>query len=354
VKSAALLGVLGPLAMVAVAVGSPTPWVFVLTAAALIPAAKILGDATEDVAVHAGARAGGLLNGTLGGATALVLATLAVRAGLFELAKASIVGAIVGNLLLVLGLGLLLGGLRHGTQYFDRAAGGLSGTMMILAVIALAVPALYGQWVPLRNRGPVESLSEAVAGVMMVVWALSLYYSLVWNVDEQAIAGIHRDTAHWTRRRAVITLVGALGAVVVLGAVLVAAASRAIAQLGWSELFLGVVVLPFVGSVAQHLGAVESAWHDRVDLTTTITSGASLQIILLVTPLLVFASLIMGTPMDLIFGQLELAALAAAALVAALVSIDGESHWLEGAMLLAVYALLALAVFWWPAGAGAP
>jgi Ca2+:H+ antiporter len=353
VKALAALFLAGPAAVLAAASPNGGPWALVLAATALALASRILGDAVDDVSVHLGPRAGGLVSATLGGFTAFALALFAVRAGMPDLAKAIIVGSIVSSLLLVLGLSLFLGGLRNDTQYFDRSAAGVSGTMMVLAVIALSLPALYGRLVSVRNTGPVETLSEAVATVMIAVYALSLYYSLVWNVDEQAIAGIHREHARRTGRRSVALLLGSIAAVTVLSRVVVGCAADAISRGQWGPLFVGVVALPLVGGVAQHLGAVESAWRNRIDVTMNVTIGSVLQVILFVTPLLVFASVLWHRPMDLIVSGIELAALAAAVLVADLIALDGESQWLEGILLLAVYVLLALAFYWWPSAAAA-
>lgn len=337
-----------PVAAAAHLLGWPAVVAFVAAAIGLVPASKLLGDATEDLALHAGPRVGGLLNATLGTAALMIIAVFALSEGLLDLVKASITGSILGYLLVVIGLSAFLGGVRNGTQYFDRQGSAMSATLMILSVVALTLPAMYGQLVPTRNSGSVESLSEAVAVVMLIVYLLSVYYSLYWRIDEQAIAGVHQLTGRWSPRVATGALIGALVVIVMLARVLVSAVEPTVEATGVSEFFIGIIVIPLVGSVAEHLLAVETAWRNRMDISMSIALGSSIQVALFVAPLLVFASLLLGHPMDLIFGQIELVALGAAALVTTLVALDGESNWLEGAMVLALYLLLALAFFWWP------
>jgi Ca2+:H+ antiporter len=320
--------------------------IFAASALALVPLAQILGDATEELAAYTGPRIGGLLNATLGNAAELIIAGFALRAGLLELVKASITGSIMGNLLLVLGAALCAGGLRHGIQRFDRTEAGISVTMMVLAVVALMVPAVYGHLLPqVRNSGPVEQLSIAVAVVMILVYLLALYYSHVWN------AGGHGHDAHtatWSRRTALgVLLVTTLG-VILMSEILVGAVEPVVQQFGVTELFLGIVLVPIVGNVAEHLVAVEAAIKNKMDLSLAIALGSSTQVAMFVAPVLVLASLVVGHPMDLIFTEIELVGLAAASLVAALIALDGESNWLEGVMLLAVYLVFALAFWWWP------
>lgn len=322
--------------------------VFALACLGLVPLAEILGDATEDLSVYAGQRIGGLLNATLGNAAELIIAGFAIKEGLLDLVKASITGSILGNVLLVLGMSLVAGGVKHRTQRFNAEQAGIAATMMILSVIALAVPAMFGELLHERNSGTVETLSVSVAAVMMVIYLLALYYTIFWNVEEQALAGVHHTKANWTKRQAIGVLVASTAAIIVLSELLVSSVEPVIAALGVSQLFLGIILIPLVGNVAEHLVAVEAAWKNRMDLSLAISMGSSTQVALFVAPLLVFLSLVLGHPMDLIFTPLELAALGAASAVALAVSVDGQSNWLEGAMLLAVYALLGLAFFHWP------
>lgn len=224
----------------------------------------------------------------------------------------------------------------------------MAATLMFLSVIALVVPALYGTLVPLRNTGAIESLSEAVAALMILVYALAVYHSLVWNPDEQTITGVHRDTARWTAGFALPALVAAVIGLVLVGRIFVGIVPAVVASSPLTEYFVGVVIIPLVVNVSAHLVGVESAWRGRADRSLEVAMGASIQVALFVAPLLVYISLFVGRPMDLVFSRLELVALGAAAVVATLVAHDGRSNWLEGAMLVAVYAIFALAFFWWP------
>jgi Ca2+:H+ antiporter len=327
--------------------------VFVISIVALAPLSELLADAGEDLAVHAGPRFGGLITTFSGNTPELVIGVLALQAGLLRLVKASITGAILANLLLVLGLGLFVGGLRNGRQYFNREHAALSATLMVISLIALLVPALYWALVPdpdtaMRNAGEVETLSEAVAALMLLVYALSVYFSLFWDQEGQIVAGVHHLQARRSLRRASGLMIGALVAFTMVAAVFVASVPQVTARWAISDYFIGIVVVPLIGSLSSHLVGIESAFRNRADLTLSVTTGASIHVVLFVAPTLVFLSLLLGHPMDLIFSELELVGLAAASGVSTLVAQDGMSNWLEGAMLVAVYAILALAFYWVP------
>jgi Ca2+:H+ antiporter len=307
---------------------------------------------------------GGLLNATLGNAAELIITMVALRAGalnpelregLNELVKASITGSILGNVLLILGLSILLGGLKNGTQRFDRRQAGVNSTMLILAVIALGVPSLFGLAIEAVNHRGVQVFSIAVAAVMMFVYGLSLIYLLRGGTTTQSaqmetlIEEAEQHVAHWSVRKGIAVLVVATVFIAWLSEILVGAVEPVVTQLGITEFFLGIVIIPLVGNVAEHIVGVQVAIKNRMELSLTISLGSSLQIALFVAPLLVFAGLLMGNPLTLIFNQFELIALVGAVLIAALIALDGESNWLEGAQLLAVYAILALAFFFLPA-----
>jgi Ca2+:H+ antiporter len=314
----------------------------------MIPLAGLLGEATEELALHTGPRIGGLLNATLGNAAELIITVVALRRGLVELVKASITGSIIGNLLLILGASLLLGGLKHGRQTFDRRVTGLAATQMTLAVIALAIPTLFA----IPREGQILLLSEEVAGVMILLYALYLVYSFTQGAADPHVemeTGVDTHETH-TPRWSVPVALGVLAvstlAIVFLSEILVVAVEEAVEGLGLSEFFLGIILIPLVGNVAEHLVGVTAAYKNQMELSLAISLGSSLQIALFVAPLLVFISLFVGPePMNLVFTQFELIALAAASLIATFVSLDGESNWLEGAQLLAVYAILAFAFF---------
>ncbi len=317
--------------------------VLATSAGALVPLAALLGRATEEVAARAGPLVGGLLNSTLGNAAELIIALAALRAGLHELVKASISGSILGNLLLILGASFFWGGLRHGHQQFNAQLAGISATMMTLAVVLLLVPGLFTLGPTPVHGGAVEWMSLGLALVLAVIYGLYLLYTL--RAGEPVVEHAH---AHWTLRRSIVVLAAATAGVVVMSEVLVGAVEPVVAATGISEFFLGVVLVPLVGNVAEHFVAVQVAGRNQMDLSLSIAYGSSLQIALVVTPVLIFASLLTSQPMSLVFNMYELVALLGAAFVSTLIALDGRSHWLEGAMLLAVYLGLAVGFFFLP------
>jgi Ca2+:H+ antiporter len=336
-----------PVGLISNYVGGPPLLTFAAAALGVVPLAGLIGEATEELASRTGPRVGGLLNATLGNAAELIITIFALRAGLLDLVKASITGSILGNLLLVMGLSLLVGGLRNGQQKFDRVHAGIDSTMLILALIALAVPSIFSHAIE-PNHAAVEYLSEGVAVAMLVIYALELVYSFVSPAPVHPPIHAHAEP-RWSLQRALTVLLVATGFIVWSSEVLVGVVEHVVANLGWTEFFLGIVIIPIVGNVAEHLVAVQVAAKDRMQLSLEISVGSSLQIALFVAPILVYLSLLMGHPMDLVFNEFELIALTAAALIAALVALDGESNWMEGAQLLVVYVILAMAFFFLPA-----
>ncbi|MFQ6100309.1 MAG: calcium/proton exchanger [Anaerolineae bacterium] len=337
-----------PIGLVSRYLGGPAILTFGATALGVVPLAAITGEATENLAARTGPRVGGFLNATFGNAAELIITFFAIRAGLLDLVKASITGSIIGNLLLVMGLSILVGGLRNGRQSFDRVRAGLDSTMLILAIIALGVPSLFSHAIEEISHASVEYLSLGVAILMIVIYGMQLLYCFTVASPTACLIS-HRTTAAWSIKKAVGVLILATAFIAWLSEVLVGAVEPVLASLGWTEFFLGIVIIPIVGNVAEHLTAVQVAMKDQMDMSLEISVGSSLQVALFVAPVLVFVSLLMGNPLTLVFDQFELIALAAAALIAALVALDGESNWMEGAQLLAVYVILALAFFFLPA-----
>ncbi len=346
----AILLVAFPLAILARLLHWGDVLVFVLSAVGVIPMAGYIGEATEALAEHTGPRIGGLLNATLGNAAELIITLVAIRAGLLELVKASITGSILGNLLLVMGFAMLMGGAKHGMQYFDRRQAGNQSILMVLAVLALVIPSIFSHSIGPDNSVSVEALSLGVAGIMIVLYVLGLVYSLRASKSGVTYEAVpDEDSKGWSIRTSAIVLAAATLAVVILSEILVGAVEAVVADLGLSEFFLGIILIPIVGNVAEHLVAVRVALRNQMDLSVGIAVSSSVQVALFVAPLLVFVSLWMGNPLTLIFNQFELIALGAGILVAALVSADGESNWLEGTALLAIYLILCLAFFLLPA-----
>lgn len=344
-----LLGI--PLTLVLTALSVQPQWILLASAAALIPLASLIGESTEALAARTGPRIGGLLNATLGNAAELIISIVAIREGLLELVKASITGSILGNLLLVLGLSMVAGGMRHGVLKFDRRQAMSDSVMLVLAVLALGVPSLFTQATEgIASPIHIEVLSLGVALLMIVIYVMGLIYSFrrlpspLTRPSTETVVG----DGHWSLRTSLIMLVVAVAGTVWMSELLVRQVEPVVIGLGISEFFLGVILVPIVGNVAEHLVAVTVAMKNRMSLSVEIAVGSSLQIALFVAPLLVFLSLLMGNPLTLVFNRFELIALAGGVLVAALVSSDGEANWFEGAELLAVYLMFALAFFFLP------
>lgn len=351
-----------PLAVVAELLHWNPLLIFIFSCVALIPLAGLLGEATEELAIHTGPKIGGLLNATLGNAAELIITIVALSQGELDLVKASITGSILGNLLLILGASLLLGGWRHGIQKFDRTLAGVSATMMTLAVIGLIIPTLFELLHEMQlgrldvfsttvNDPALNQLSLLVAGLLILLYILSLVFTFRTPQREEH-SGIddHSDeetthTAKWSIPFSVGVLAGSTIAIVFLSEFLVGAVEPVVESLGISKLFLGVIIIPIVGNVAEHIVGVQVAMKNKMDLSLAISLGSSMQVALFVAPLLVFISLLFGPELTLFFSLFEVVALTLAVFSATLVSIDGESNWLEGAQLLAVYVIVALGFY---------
>ena len=341
-----ILLVFAPVAIVGRLLGWSPTLLFIASALAVVPAAGILGQATEELAAHTGPRVGGLLNATLGNAAELIITLFAIRAGLLELVKASITGSILGNVLLIMGLSVFLGGLKNGGQRFDKTQAGVNATQLILAVLALMVPSLFF-FAHTETFGPVESLSLGTAATMLILYALGLLFAFRYTSVEPKL-GQEVESAHhpaWTTRKSIVLLIASTVLIAWLSEILVGAVEHTVATLGISEFFIGIIVVQLVGNVAEHAVAVQTAWKNKMELSMAVSLGSSLQIALFIAPALVFVSLLMGHPLTLVFNQFEIVALFAGVLIAAFIAQDGETNWLEGAQLLAVYVILALAFF---------
>lgn len=342
-----------PLAVIADLAHWGDLWVFILSAIGVIPLAGLIGTSTESLAAYTGPRIGGLLNATLGNAAELIITLVAIRAGLLELVKASITGSILGNLLLVMGVAMVYGGIKHGTQMFDRRAASNNAVLLTLSVVALVIPSLFSHSIGPDDSMGVEILSLGVAAVMIILYGLGIFYTLRGGAQSPVTHASTEPSPHhpsMTVRQAVLLLALATVGVVVLSELLVGSVEHIVAGGGMSEFFMGIILIPIVGNVAEHFVAVQVAGRNHMELSIEIAVSSSLQIALFVAPLLVFVSLAMGNPLTLIFNQFELLALGSAVVIAAMVANDGESHWLEGAALLAVYLILAIAFFLLPTG----
>jgi len=347
-----------PLVLVGQSLGWSAAAIFAISCVGIIPLASYIGRATEDLATHTGPQMGALLNATLGNAAELIITITAVRAGLLELVLASITGSIIGNLLLVLGLSMLVGGVRHGLQKFDKSNASRNAILLVLAMIALVIPSVFSVSMgvpPLTvteaGHSPIEALSLGVAVVMLVLYGLGLFDAArsVRAAGAQhspiSVTLPRADVPQWAIWKSILILALATAGVVWMSETLVHVAQEVIVSVGISEFFLGIILVPLIGNVAEHLVAVQMAAKNKMDLSTEIAVSSSIQIALFVAPLLVFISLLLGHPMQLIFNQFELLALLAAVMITVLVSNDGESSWLEGAALLGIYLILGLAFF---------
>ncbi len=326
--------------------------VFVSSALAIIPLAGMLGRATEHLTAHVGAGIGGLLNASLGNAAELIIALAALRSGLHDVVKASLTGSILGNILLVLGASMVAGGLKYERQKFNQTAAGMGASLLLLAAVGLIIPALFHFTAADRGAAIERELSLEIAIVLFAIYVLSLVFSL--RTHRHVFAGEPHDPSDlgeqpWSRKKSITVLTGVTVLVAVMSEMLVGALEPAAHTLGMTQLFVGVILVALVGNAAEHSTAVMVALKNKMDLALGIAVGSSLQIALLVAPVLVFASYLFGTPLDLIFTPFEVAAVTISVLIVGFVAMDGESHWMEGVMLVGVYTMLAIAFFFLPA-----
>ena len=328
--------------------------VFIAAALSIVPIAAMMGQATENLAVKAGPTIGGLLNATFGNATELIIAFFALQAGKTDVVKASITGSMIGNMLLVLGMAFFLGGLKYKKQTFSKQAAGSLSSLLLIVMIAFIVPALFD----FTERGDGISAAQtqisdgqfalAASFVLIGLYVCNLVFSLVTHRDLISASDDIHDGPSWSVGRSVATLISCTLVVAWLSETLVGSLEGFSKGLGLSEVFAGMIIIPIVGNAAEHSASV-FAVKNKLDISIQIALGATIQIALLVAPILVIASYLMGKPMDLVIHRpLELAALVGATLITASVARDGESNWLEGAMLLGVYLLLAIAFFFLP------
>ncbi len=346
-----VLLVCAPVSWVLYAQGSDSPWTFITSAASLVPLAGLIGLATEQLAWRLGPAPGGLMNATFGNAAELIIAIVALHDGRVALVKASITGSIVGNLLLVLGLSIFVGGLGHKIQKFHRTAATNMATMLFLGVVALVMPAvfdlsLYGTLT--AHPVALDRLSFWSAIVLIGAYTGSLVYALTSHRDLFR----SREGAHGAPTLPAGAAVGVLAAATVLttleAEILVGAMQPALTKFGFTELFVGVIVVAIIGNAAEHYSAVLAARRDQMTLAVEISVGSSAQIALLVAPAVVLYSFVLGRPMTLLFNGFEITAIALSVISASMVVVDGESNWVEGLQLMAVYVILALAFYFVP------
>jgi Ca2+:H+ antiporter len=326
-------------------------WLFITSAAAIIPLAKILGSATEELALRVGSGIGGLLNATFGNAVEMIIAFFALQAGLYEVVKASITGSIIGNVLFVLGLSIFLGGLGREKQEFNRTAASVSSSQLILATSALLIPAAFAFTTPAAELTTFlrEELSIGVAVLLLLSYVAQLIFSLRTHkhlYTEEEEEALHGQV--WSVRHSIIVLVAATVLVAFMAEFLVEGVEYLTESLGFTELFVGVILIAIIGNAAEHMTAVIVAMKNKMDLAVSIAMGSTLQVALFVAPVLVLIGFFIGRPLDLFFNLFELAAIAVTMLIVNSVANDGESNWFEGVQLLTAYAILAVAFFFHP------
>ncbi len=338
------------------------PIVFITSALAIIPLAAWMGTATEEIAVVMGPALGGLLNATFGNATELIIALVALNAGLIDVVKASITGSIIGNLLLVMGFSMLLGGLKYKEQTFQPIVARVNASSLNLAVIAMLLPTAVDYTSTGIDASAIQKLSIAVSIVLIGVYGLTLLFSMkthtyLYDLDlaeldceELAHSNLDGDgdDGEINLPLWISVLLGCTLLVAVESEFLVSTLEVATKELGLTALFTGVILVPIIGNAAEHATAVTVAMKDKMDLSVSVALGSSLQIALFVAPVLVLAGYILGKPMDLNFNPFELVAVVVSVFIANSISSDGRSNWLEGSLLLAAYTVLGFSFYFHP------
>ncbi|MEW6517925.1 MAG: calcium/proton exchanger [Thermodesulfobacteriota bacterium] len=332
-------------------------WIFFAAALAILPLAGWMGEATEQLAEKTGEGVGGLLNATFGNAAELIIAFAALRAGMHDVVKASIAGSIVGNILLVLGAAMLAGGIRHQDQRYNASAARSQATLLMLAAIALILPAAYKRLAAMHFSQDVlqlQPLSVSISTVLLAMYVMFLVFSLITHKKlfaGNAVPADHHgeETASWSAQKSLMILGAATAAIAWISEILVGAIEPAAHIIGLSNIFVGVFVVAILGNAAEHATAVAAAMKNRMDLSLSIAIGSSVQVALFVAPVLVLASLWVGpTPMDLVFTPGLVLIVLLSTMITAQVAGDGQSDWLKGAQLLAVYFILGLTFFFVP------
>jgi len=320
--------------------------IFSLSALAIIPLAKYIGEATEELTVYTGPGLGGLLNATFGNATELIIGIFALQAGLIEVVKASITGSIIGNLLLVLGMAIFFGGRKREKQVFNSTAAKASGSILLLAVVALVIPAFFmitsetGSFV-------IEKLSVTVSVLMILAYFANLLFSLKTHAHLYS-KDVGSVEAKWSKSKSIIILLISTIAVAFMSEILVGSIEPLVVRLGWTELFIGVIFVAIIGNAAEHASAITVAMKNKMDLAIQVSIGSATQIAMFVAPVLVLSSLFFKEQMSLVFNTFELVAIVFSVFIVNSIIEDGESNWFEGIQLLMAYVIMAVAFFLHP------
>jgi len=326
-------------------------WVFVCAAIAIVPLAGLMGEATEEIAKHLGPQWGGLVNATFGNATELIIGLFALHQGLLQLVRASIIGSVIGNILLVMGAAVLAGGLKNGVQTFNRDHARSQGLNLLLAVVSLAVPAIFAENLGTGVRlqaVPLRDLSVGVSLLLLLTYILSLAFSWSRREDHFRSGDIIKEIPNWPQALSYTVLALSTLAISLESELLVRSVEGATRSLGVNQIFVGIIIVPIIGNAAEHSTAVTMAIKNKMDIAMSIAVGSSTQVALFVGPVLVLSSVWLGHSLSYIFSVPELTAVGFAVLIAAFLANDGKSHWLYGAQLLAAYAIIALGFYFLP------
>ena len=344
--------------------------IFVVASVALIPLAKLIGDSTEHLSVHYGATLGSLLNVTFGNAAEIIIAIVAINAGLIDLVKASITGAILGNILLIFGLSILAGGIRYKEQYFSQENVGLQSSMLFLAIIGLAIPTILVNTLnadsantSIQNQLNIQILSDILAFLLLAIYIAGIIFTFFTHKHlfltqshfdhkkDQKEEGRVKEEGHsssttsWSKRKSFLFLGMSMVGVIAISEILVGSVEVTAKQFGFGELFVGAIIIGIVGNAAEHSSAIVLARKGKIELSIGIAAGSGTQIALFVVPILVIAGILMNQPFSLVFTLFELVTIFLAAIILNLISRDGKSNWFEGILLTFVYVIIAIGFF---------
>ena len=336
-----------PITIAAKLMGASDVMLFAFSSLAIVPLAGVMGKSTDTIAVYCGQKIGGLLNATFGNATELIIAFVAMKEGLFDVVKASLAGSVIGNILLVLGLSMLVGGLKYKTQSFNKSSINMTSSMLLLAVLGLSIPAIFTHTLPESSlTTQVEGLNIIIAVLMLLVYVMQFVFSFVTHryLYEESVPAEEEETPSQSLPKAIALLVASTVCIAVLSEIFVGTIEPMAESAGLSKTFVGIILVPIIGNAAEHSSAIIMAMRNKMNAAVEIALGSSLQIILFVVPVLILLSLFF-TPMSIVFTPFELVAVTAAVLIANRVASDGESNWLEGLQLVTVYVIIGAAFF---------
>jgi Ca2+:H+ antiporter len=368
-KALYFLVIFAPVALVLEFSHSEPLLIFIFAAIALTPLAKLIGDSTEHLAIHFGTTIASLLNVTFGNAAEIIIGIVALSAGLVNLVKASIIGSIIGNILLIFGLSLVVGGLKQKEQFFNKENTGYQSSMLFLAIIGLAIPTILSitvlnptTEVSLVGQGNIQFISDVLAFVLLGVYIASIIFTFVTHKHLFAIPTLEREEgnkahkdidnqrqhpydSHWSKKKSILLLGASVIGVVLVSEVLVSSVEVTIKKFGYGEMFVGAIIVGIVGNAAEHSSSIMLARRGKLDLSIGIAAGSGTQVAIFVVPILVIAGIVLNRPFNLVFTIYELAVVFLAALILNFIAHDGKSNWFEGIMLTAVYIMIAVGFF---------